>query len=203
MNIRPIETEFDGYRFRSRLEARWAMFFKALEIPYEYEPEGFECEGVRYLPDFYLPEQKQWLEMKPECPERGSIDEAKHVMLAQWAKERDEQVFVIVGTPTQLVGKEVRGGFSMIGDHMLVFPKGYGLHGHGWGECGCAEKHYGLRFIWREVFLHQEKHPERGACSNIRFDTPNLRRAYEAARSARFERYPKNMRRILMNGGRI
>jgi hypothetical protein len=40
--IRPIETEYNGYRFRSRLEARWAIFFAALGVDYEYEPEGFE-----------------------------------------------------------------------------------------------------------------------------------------------------------------
>ena len=53
--IKPIETVYNGYRFRSRLEARWAVFFDALEIKYEYEPEGFNLgNGVYYLPDFLL-----------------------------------------------------------------------------------------------------------------------------------------------------
>ena len=57
MEIKAIETEYNGYRFRSRLEARWAVFFDAAKIKYEYEPEGFElADGTRYLPDFYLPE---------------------------------------------------------------------------------------------------------------------------------------------------
>ena len=60
-----IETEYNGYRFRSRLEARWAVFFDALGIRYEYEPEGFEFDGVRYLPDFYLPEFGLYVEIKP------------------------------------------------------------------------------------------------------------------------------------------
>lgn len=52
-SIKPIETEYKGYRFRSRLEARWAVFFDALGIEYQYEPEGFELpSGKRYLPDF-------------------------------------------------------------------------------------------------------------------------------------------------------
>lgn len=51
--IKAIETIYNGYRFRSRLEARWAVFFDALGINYEYEPEGFELpSGKRYLPDF-------------------------------------------------------------------------------------------------------------------------------------------------------
>ena len=53
MEIKPIETEYNGYRFRSRLEARWAVLFDALGVKYEYEPEGFELpSGKKYLPDF-------------------------------------------------------------------------------------------------------------------------------------------------------
>lgn len=51
--IKPIETVYKGCRFRSRLEARWAVFFDALGVEWEYEPEGFELpSGRRYLPDF-------------------------------------------------------------------------------------------------------------------------------------------------------
>jgi hypothetical protein len=66
MDIKPIETIYNGYRFRSRLEARWAVFFDALGIRYEYEPEGFVLEnGKSYLPDFFLPELKTYVEIKP------------------------------------------------------------------------------------------------------------------------------------------
>ena len=55
MSIKPIETFYKGCRFRSRLEARWAVFFDALGIDWEYEPEGFTLDfGIRYLPDFAL-----------------------------------------------------------------------------------------------------------------------------------------------------
>lgn len=90
MDIKPIETVYKGYKFRSRLEARWAVFFDALEIRWEYEPEGYrigphclepdqegmcpdyrpypetyECMHRRmYLPDFRLPDQKSWVEVK-------------------------------------------------------------------------------------------------------------------------------------------
>ena len=51
--IKAIETYYNGYRFRSRLEARWAVFFDALGVDYEYEPEGFKLQdGECYLPDF-------------------------------------------------------------------------------------------------------------------------------------------------------
>lgn len=63
-NISPIETEYDGRRFRSRLEARWAIFFNQVGLPYEYEYEGFEMDGIRYLPDFYIPSLDRWFEIK-------------------------------------------------------------------------------------------------------------------------------------------
>lgn len=66
--IRAIETNYAGCRFRSRLEARWAVFFDALGISWEYEPEGFELnDGTRYLPDFYLPQTQTWVEVKPNA----------------------------------------------------------------------------------------------------------------------------------------
>lgn len=53
MTIKAIETEYNGYRFRSRLEARWAVFLDILGVKYEYEPEGFDLgNGLYYLPDF-------------------------------------------------------------------------------------------------------------------------------------------------------
>lgn len=53
--IQPIQTVYNGYRFRSRLEARWAVFFDAFGIQYEYEPEGYWLpDGTPYLPDFLI-----------------------------------------------------------------------------------------------------------------------------------------------------
>lgn len=64
--LKAIETEHAGYLFRSRLEARWAVFFDHAEIEYRYEPEGYELpNGERYLPDFYLPHLDMWIEIKP------------------------------------------------------------------------------------------------------------------------------------------
>ena len=57
--IKAIETVYNGYKFRSRLEARWAVFFESAGIEYQYEPEGFVLvDGTHYLPDFYLPKMK-------------------------------------------------------------------------------------------------------------------------------------------------
>jgi hypothetical protein len=37
--MKAIPTWHDGTQFRSRLEAKWAVFFSHLGIPWEYEPE--------------------------------------------------------------------------------------------------------------------------------------------------------------------
>ena len=67
--IKAIETRYKGYRFRSRLEARWAVFFDALNLKWEYEPEGFETSAGWYLPDFcvFTPQgAPTWYEIKPQ-----------------------------------------------------------------------------------------------------------------------------------------
>ena len=51
--ITPIETIYKGYRFRSRLEARWAVFMDACGADWEYEPEGILAVSyAEQEPDF-------------------------------------------------------------------------------------------------------------------------------------------------------
>jgi hypothetical protein len=67
--MKVIETEFNGVRFRSRTEARWAVFMACANIKYIYEPEGFDLgESGWYIPDFWLPEIDKFLEIKPSVP---------------------------------------------------------------------------------------------------------------------------------------
>ena len=69
MTIKPIETVYKGYKFRSRLEARWAVFFDALGIEWEYEKEGYYLgDSLCYLPDFWLPKLDMFVEIKGNPP---------------------------------------------------------------------------------------------------------------------------------------
>lgn len=52
--IKPLPTHYEGVQFRSCLEARWAVHFDAVGIPWQYEPEGYDIDGTWYLPDFKL-----------------------------------------------------------------------------------------------------------------------------------------------------
>lgn len=72
MTVTAIQTRYAGHHFRSRLEARWAVFFDHLGIRWQYEPQGFELSArlsfgdttYRYLPDFWLPDHQLWVEVK-------------------------------------------------------------------------------------------------------------------------------------------
>jgi hypothetical protein len=63
-SARVIPTLYQGINFRSRNEARWAVYFDALGLAWQYEPEGYFVNGRGYLPDFWLPELDCFAEVK-------------------------------------------------------------------------------------------------------------------------------------------
>lgn len=104
--IKPIQTCFMGYKFRSRLEARWAVFFESLGAKWEYEPEGFDLgNGLKYLPDFKIKNVK----FIHECP-GGTHDiyiEVKGSMTIEDIKKIDR--FNECGKKIYIVGNIPRG----------------------------------------------------------------------------------------------
>lgn len=69
MTIPSIETQYAGCRFRSRIEARWAVYLDIVGVKWEYEPEGFKTPAGWYLPDFRVGESGDmypggWVEIK-------------------------------------------------------------------------------------------------------------------------------------------
>lgn len=96
MSIKAIETRYKGYRFRSRLEARWAVFFDALGLKWEYEPEGFVfSDGTTYLPDFRVHGERGsvWVEIKPVAAARG-VDKIRRL-----TEESGQSSALCVGDP--------------------------------------------------------------------------------------------------------
>jgi hypothetical protein len=95
----PIETEYRGHRFRSRLEARWAVAFDHLGVEWKYEPQGYHVghESRPYLPDFRLPGLGVWAEVKgdPLALDKTLMDDA-------------------AGTRTGLPGSDPYGEKSML-----------------------------------------------------------------------------------------
>lgn len=126
--VRALETEWRGYRFRSRLEARWAVFLTALNIEWEYEPEGFEfSNGDRYLPDFWLPtfDGGSFVEVKPRG---GDFSKARRLN-----REAGVRIWLAEGPPNARVYTVIEpDGSEELGipnadqawgeDRMFVFP---------------------------------------------------------------------------------
>jgi hypothetical protein len=96
VTIQPIQTRYAGCRFRSRTEARTAVFLDHLGIAWAYEQQGYTLpSGARYLPDFHLPELKIFLEIKGAQP--SGQDLAKVREFAVEAKAHGYVTLVLTG----------------------------------------------------------------------------------------------------------
>ena len=93
--IRPIETRAYGCRFRSRLEARWAVFLTEAGFHWEYEPEGAALEAGHYLCDFRVTKNDVtiWLEVKPKL----TVDQPDDPRWAELARTSGLMVFTVRG----------------------------------------------------------------------------------------------------------
>lgn len=83
-----VPTNYNGTLFRSRLEADWARTLDFNGITWNYEPETITLpSGATYIPDFYLPRLRTWIEVKgPDVPR---IEKAY-----EFARTRDELVLI-------------------------------------------------------------------------------------------------------------
>lgn len=76
VQVRAVPTVHRGVQMRSHLEARWASVLDTAGIRWEYEPQVIPLGQARgkwlggYLPDFWLPDQRIWLEVKGPHMER-------------------------------------------------------------------------------------------------------------------------------------
>jgi len=182
MQHRAIETRYKGYRFRSRLEARWAVFFDALGLKWEYEPEGFELKSGRYLPDFYLPDHKVWVEVKP-----GKSTPLEEIKARDLMEARNEPVFLTGGLP----GEEGKlfYSYTQIGGEFnsLTLTAAFGF-------CEDNGNTSPIGFVALGGVPHYIDHDHDGSlvligCTDMkeRKSIDLLRTAIEAARGARFE----------------
>jgi hypothetical protein len=96
-SLQPIPTAYGGYQFRSRLEARWAVFFTQMCFRFAYESEGWALPGGWYLPDFFLvfPRGGMWIEVKAH---NGATDVARR-KCAELAVGNRHPVYLIAGPP--------------------------------------------------------------------------------------------------------
>lgn len=106
MTIKAIETRYKGYRFRSRLEARWGVFFDAMGWEWEYEPEGYNLgEAGWYLPDFWLPKIKFHAETKPSYELISRLEMNKICAFDSHPPEGSYGVLLLLGPPAPWVAE--------------------------------------------------------------------------------------------------
>lgn len=204
VTIAAIPTSYAGCLFRSRLEARWAVFFDALDIKWEHEPEGFDTSVGRYLPDFRIHgldgTYPMWFEVKPDGARN---DDRHHVLCVETATptiiargmprsyadqlRRDRSALTVL-----LWGDRLDGARYPAGDaHPQSYPGAFVGHNHGpsLGECRmwdsvrkaraftCSDEAAPHIALYGADHGHHHRPPA---------TSPDVDHAYTAARSARF-----------------
>ena len=107
--IKALPTTYRRVQFRSRLEARWAVFFDALNLHWEYEPQGFMLDNRKdkhpdscYCPDFLVrtPQgEDMWIEIKPHnVKQNDKFDKFKKLIDC-------ERVYLLSGQPSDVIDK--------------------------------------------------------------------------------------------------
>lgn len=138
MSNRSLPSVYNGCKFRSRLEARWAYYFDLIGLPWEYEPEGYELKTGCYVPDFYCPTCCPfYVEVKPTREEWVLIVPT----LLEFAVAIKREVFCVVGTPT-------------VDPQWCAYPDG-----HGSGPCrahGCFCNYAFTQKSWGEPYYNED-----------------------------------------------
>ena len=169
--MKAIETKYKGYRFRSRLEARWAVYFDVIKLEWEYEKEGYEFEdGLRYLPDFWLPQVSMWGEVK-----HGRFSEEELKKVISLVKGTGFECLLLEGTPDERSYGIV--GFNHKKEIIVGEPNGW----------DCVISMYHNYPLDEQRFYTSTGGPLSEQDFDNKGNFADVRLAVEKARSARFE----------------
>jgi hypothetical protein len=92
--IKSIPTRYKTFRFRSRLEARWAVFFDVLGIEWRYESRSVDLGWCLYIPDFWLPQYRMYAEVKPD-----DFRSEELVKVTTLVAKTNEECLLLCGSP--------------------------------------------------------------------------------------------------------
>ena len=177
--MKVIETEYKGYRFRSRLEARWAVFFDACGVRWEYEPEGYELNnGQQYLPDFLLHDVEGRVDGDLHVEVKGKMTKTDAAKINQFS-EGKHPLLVVPGIPD---GDDI----GDIESYCREWGR-YEFPGFGGGPYPFNFQTIdGDYFVAHPGINKQGKFELFGSCTMDRDDVATLQ-AFKLARQARFE----------------
>jgi len=119
--ISSIPTTYNGVEYLSKLEAQWAVFFDEAGIPFTYEPNGYKLSsGVWYKPDFWLPEQKSFVEIKFGYPTQEECVKADTL-----SSDTNFPVYIFYGLPLEYTADASSNdsGLMFIAWDDPMFPK--------------------------------------------------------------------------------
>jgi hypothetical protein len=177
--VQAIQTLYAGCHFRSRTEARWAVFFDAIGLEWEYEVEGYELPSGRYLPDFFLPTLNVWFEVKGKPL---SHDSNQVTQMHDLVKATSRTLYLAEGYIPRDISDLADGR-----DFMWMFGEGSGDNNYLFClciHCGQVGIEYAGRSGRIRCCINNEYELD---TKNYNYDDPRLVAAYMAARSARFE----------------
>lgn len=159
MALKAIETSYGDNLFRSRVEARWAVYWEKMKIAFHYEFEGYDLGAAGwYLPDFYLPQVDMWAEVKPTEFKPGELQKLQALVIFT-----EKPALMLIGPPeckayqTICLDKHCQPNGLYLCEFILV-----NYHGRFYGD------------------------PYKGEIDSPTFD--NVALAVRAAKSARFEK---------------
>lgn len=188
----PIETTYNGHRFRSRLEARWAAFFDSLHARWQYEPEGYDFGyGLKYVPDFWLPEIDLFVEIKPQAFQPDNDCLRKLALLSDATNARTT---LMTGDPLDCLPDICVTKYRQWDDFGFdIFFGDGGDNPYRWCVCPVCEKLGFEYFGWSDRVCGDTKTCERIYESRgLRFnklDTSRSKILYAAANSVRAMRF--------------
>lgn len=177
-----VSVKYKGIKFRSRQEARWAVFFDTLGIQWLYEPEAYKLERTVYLPDFWLPRQDCFWEVKAP----GGGGEGKADGLVKLTKK---PVYIHYG---EVALSEL---FTVLGESL--YDQSDNAHALWWKEGVAWDNYYlwcecpkcgllGLEFEGRAARLPCGCCPDSEVVDWINAYSPRILEAYHAAQRYRF-----------------
>lgn len=127
--MKSLPTFYGGVEFRSRMEARWAVYFDYLKIDWIYEPEGFSLPSGNYCVDFGCNLESK---IPYYCEVKPNEEEANKVIgkLKELSEFKKAHVYCLVGNPSLKSQRSYFNGSASCGGmfcHYAFIRKDWGV----------------------------------------------------------------------------